>query len=121
MMRKIWTVVLGLLTTMLIFSMALGQERTSEGKTEWDDGIIKFKSQDGKFQTRFDVRMSGKFWIVSDESQMIYRWSKKNDVNEQYSLPINKADGVAYNAINGRLYAVSDSEARMYVFSINGG
>ena len=56
-MKKIGMVLLGLLTTMLVFSMVLAQENTSEGKTEWDDGIINFKSQDGKFQTRFDVRM----------------------------------------------------------------
>lgn len=61
----------------------------------------------------------GEFWIVSDQSQMVYRWSRKNGVSERYSLPINKAEGVAYNVTNGRLYVVSDSEAKLYVFSLS--
>lgn len=49
------------------------QYDTSSGKTEWENGIIKFKSEDGKFQTRFDVRMfiqGGKFLFDDPENVM---------------------------------------------------
>lgn len=38
----------------ITFSAA--QENVSAGHTEWDNGIIKFKSDDGQFKLRFDVR-----------------------------------------------------------------
>ena len=47
----------GLVFLLLLAVAAFAQTNVSDGKTEWDDGILHFKSDDGKFQTRFDVRM----------------------------------------------------------------
>ncbi len=60
-----------LIILMVTLGCLFAQKNTSSGNTEWDDGIIKFKSEDGKFQTRFDVRMfiqGGKF---SDDSENV--------------------------------------------------
>ncbi len=50
-----WVSILLILFT-LVFS-AMAQEQKSKGSTEWDNGIIKFKSDDGQFGLRFDVRI----------------------------------------------------------------
>ncbi len=42
---------------LLLGTMIYPQENSSPGGTEWDEGIIKFRSEDGKFSTRFDVRI----------------------------------------------------------------
>ncbi|MCA9732273.1 MAG: hypothetical protein H6696_19755 [Deferribacteres bacterium] len=40
-----------------ISGSAFAQQNVSAGHTEWDDGIMMFKSDDGNFKTRFDTRM----------------------------------------------------------------
>ncbi len=48
------------LTFLMLFILvvsAMAQDQKSKGGTEWDNGIIKFKSDDGQFMTRFDVRL----------------------------------------------------------------
>ncbi len=48
------------LTLLVLFALvisAMAQDQKSKGGTEWDNGIIKFKSDDGQFMTRFDVRL----------------------------------------------------------------
>jgi len=42
---------------LILGTMIYPQESNSPGRTEWDEGIIKFKSEDGQFQTRFDIRL----------------------------------------------------------------
>ncbi|OQX89028.1 hypothetical protein B6D60_00290 [candidate division KSB1 bacterium 4484_87] len=60
----------------------------------------------------------GRFWVVSDESQLLFLWDKKNGVIEQYSLPFKKAEGIAVDFDNDLFYIVSDSEQKLYVFKI---
>ncbi len=50
-----WLLTLTFLLSLVISASA--QDQISKGDTEWDNGIIKFKSADGQFMTRFDVRM----------------------------------------------------------------
>lgn len=50
----------GLLMLMFVTLFAIpvmAENSMSKGDVEWDDGIIKFKSEDGNFTTRFDVRL----------------------------------------------------------------
>ncbi|OQY29557.1 MAG: hypothetical protein B6244_03365 [Candidatus Cloacimonetes bacterium 4572_55] len=57
------------------------------------------------------------FWIVSDESQTICLWSPKNGLlSELIPLSFRKAEGVAYDPINDKIYIVSDSEEKLYVY-----
>jgi len=42
---------------LVLTTLVFGETNVSEGKTEWEDGVLFFKSDDGNFQTRFDIRM----------------------------------------------------------------
>jgi len=59
---------------------------------------------------------SASFWIVSDQSHRLYRWTKAGGVAQQYDLPFPKPEGVAFDPATNRVYIVSDSEKRMYVY-----
>jgi len=58
------------------------------------------------------------FWIVSDESEMLYLWDLTNGVREQYPLGFSKAEGIVYIADTNSFYIVSDSEEKLYKFHI---
>jgi uncharacterized protein YjiK len=59
---------------------------------------------------------SASFWIVSDQSHRLYRWTKAGGVAKEYDLPFPKPEGVAFDPATNRVYIVSDSEKRMYVY-----
>ena len=69
-----------------------------------------------------------KFWIVSDKGQrlFLYDWNADRvlqSVALAYSQngkqrEIEKAEGVTLDPSTGRLYVVSDAEARLYVFEV---
>ena len=48
-----------LIFILLLFGLQAlwAQDQASEGETEWDDGILHLKSNNGKFETHFDIRM----------------------------------------------------------------
>lgn len=56
-MRLIKVLSTGLLLLLLIVSGGISQETEAKGSTDWENGIIHFRSADGQFMTRFDVRM----------------------------------------------------------------
>ena len=56
-MQQSKKMVLSILMLIFFVISAYAQKQTSQGHTEWDNGIIKFKSDDGQFMTRFDVRL----------------------------------------------------------------
>jgi uncharacterized protein YjiK len=60
------------------------------------------------------------FWIVSDQSQELYLWSLRAGVVKEYHLPFPKAEGVAVDDAAKRIYIVSDSESRLYVYRLEG-
>ena len=59
----------------------------------------------------------GRFWVVSDESRRIYLWDSQKGVQKQFDLSIPKAEGIARDFSRNRLYVVSDSEAKLYIFA----
>lgn len=61
---------------------------------------------------------SGRFWVVSDQSRMLFLWSPDTGVISAYPLPFDKAEGVAVDASTGQIYIVSESESRLYVYSV---
>lgn len=63
-------------------------------------------------------RKKGCFWIVSDKSQGLYLWSRRAGVVRRYALPYAKAEGVAVDDAAGRVYIVSDSENKLYVYRL---
>ncbi len=54
------------------------------------------------------------FWIVSDESQMVIKISRTGALLGQWSTPVNQGEGIAF--IGSRMYIVSDTDAKLYVF-----
>lgn len=60
----------------------------------------------------------GRFWVLSDQSRMLYRWSPDGGVTGAYPLPFDKAEGVAVDLAAGLVYIVSESEDRLYVYAI---
>ncbi|MEM7223443.1 MAG: SdiA-regulated domain-containing protein [Pseudomonadota bacterium] len=68
------------------------------------------------------------YWIVSDKARRLYLYDPALDrVRDSAALAykkggkrktIEKAEGVAYDPATGRLYVVSDEEARLYVFEV---
>lgn len=61
---------------------------------------------------------NGTLWIVSDESELLIRWSPEDQTFEKYVLPIKKAEGIAINHQNGQIYIVSDGEQKLYHLEI---
>jgi uncharacterized protein YjiK len=68
------------------------------------------------------------FWIVSDKARrlFLYDWNQ-NEVTQSAALgyskdgkykEIKKAEGIAVDPDNNRLYMVSDKDSRLYVFDI---
>jgi uncharacterized protein YjiK len=57
-------------------------------------------------------------WIVSDESQLIIKWSPCKGTTEKYSIPITKAEGIAINHQDGQIFIVSDAEQKLFEFRI---
>ena len=73
---------------------------------------------------------SDRLWITSDKGQCLfhYDWStdqvlQRLDLNlesNQKPARIRKSEGVAFDPVKRRLYVVSDRDARLYVFQVNG-
>ncbi len=61
-------------------------------------------------------KISNSFWIVSDESQSINNVAKTGKLNKSYKIPVTKAEGI--EIYNNKLYVVSDSESKLYVFKL---
>lgn len=57
---------------------------------------------------------SNSFWVVSDESQFLMNISLKGKLLLKYKIPVVKAEGVT--VLNKRIYVVSDTENKLYVF-----
>ena len=58
------------------------------------------------------------FWIVSDQSQLLFLWDLEQGMITSYDLPFEKAEGVAYDPHLNRIYVVSDKTAKLYVYDL---
>lgn len=54
------------------------------------------------------------FWIISDESRKVLKLTENFDLIAEYSVNVAKGEGITI--VGDRIYIVSDSEAKMYVF-----
>jgi uncharacterized protein YjiK len=54
------------------------------------------------------------FWIVSDESQSVIKISRAGALLGQWNTPVTQGEGIAF--IGNRMYIVSDTDAKLYVF-----
>lgn len=58
------------------------------------------------------------FLIVSDESEQVHRTTVSGVSLASWSLPVEKAEGIAFDRARGRIYVVSDSQNRFYEFQV---
>lgn len=58
-------------------------------------------------------------WIISDESSSVTKCDLTGKVMETYHLSINQAEGIVVDSKNHKLYAVSDSAEKLYIFELN--
>ncbi len=60
----------------------------------------------------------GNLWIVSDESQMLFRCDYNARVLEKFELNFSKAEGIAVDYENNVVYVVSDKLSKLFVYKI---
>jgi uncharacterized protein YjiK len=63
--------------------------------------------------------LSGRFWILSDQDEMLFLWDESEGVLEKYSINIKKAEGLAIDFQIRIIYVVSDSEEMLYLFKMD--
>lgn len=68
----------------------------------------------------FCAGQRGVFWIVSDQSEMLYRWDRNSGALKRYELPFSSAEGIAIDAATERIYIVSDRASKLFVFVLPG-
>ncbi|MBN1251571.1 MAG: SdiA-regulated domain-containing protein [Bacteroidales bacterium] len=57
-----------------------------------------------------------KLWILSDESSKLTLCSLEGKAEKTYNIGINKAEGIVVDSKNNKVYIVSDSNEKLYVF-----
>lgn len=57
------------------------------------------------------------YWVISDESQALYKVSTKGKELQKFSLDIKKPEGIALDE-NRRLYIVSDLTSELFVYQL---
>lgn len=53
-------------------------------------------------------------WIVSDESQKILQLTYNTNLINEWKIPVQQAEGITI--VNDKVYIVSDSERKLYIF-----
>ena len=62
---------------------------------------------------------AGKFlWILSDESQMIFKTDLLGKPFDEFKIKISQPEGITLNKIRTRLYIVSDNTNSLYVYRL---
>lgn len=55
------------------------------------------------------------FWIISDESMKIMKFSRSWEILNQWLITFDKGEGITF--ANNKMYIVRDSDAKMYVYN----
>ncbi|MFA6980747.1 MAG: SdiA-regulated domain-containing protein [Ignavibacteriaceae bacterium] len=58
------------------------------------------------------------FFILSDESSALYKWTKETGVIQKFSLPKTKFEGVAVNAAADKFFLVNDETNELSIYSL---
>lgn len=64
------------------------------------------------YDSKLDV-----YWVLSDESQALFKVSNKGKELQKFPLSIKKPEGIALD-INRRLYIVSDLKSELFVYQL---
>jgi len=57
-------------------------------------------------------------WILSDESQRIYKTDLSGNPIEEFKIKISQPEGITINKMRTKLYIVSDKTENLYVFDL---
>jgi uncharacterized protein YjiK len=57
-------------------------------------------------------------WILSDESQSIYKTDLSGNPIEEFKIKITQPEGITINKTRTKLYIVSDKTENLYVFDL---
>ena len=57
-------------------------------------------------------------WILSDESQSIYKTDLSGNLIEKFKIKITQPEGITFNKTRTKLYIVSDKTENLYVFDL---
>ncbi len=55
------------------------------------------------------------WWVISDEARRLLKYSRQGQLLGVWATPLEQGEGVAF--IGNKLYLVSDSDAKFYVFA----
>lgn len=61
---------------------------------------------------------AGQLLVVSDESAKVCRTTLAGVLLDEWAIPVEKAEGVAFDRVHGLIYVVSDSQNRLYEFRV---
>lgn len=82
-----------------------------------------------KIKERFEITFAKDFsdmvfsnnnnlYILSDQSEILYKWSRENGVIQRFELPMEKFEGIAVNAEENRFFIVNDNTDELWIFSL---
>jgi uncharacterized protein YjiK len=54
------------------------------------------------------------FWVTSDEARKVLKLSSEFNLISEWTISVNQAEGITI--LRDKIYIVSDSESKMYVF-----
>ena len=58
-------------------------------------------------------------WILSDESQRIYKTDLSGNPIEEIKIKVTQPEGITFNKARTKMYIVSDKTENLYVFNLN--
>lgn len=58
------------------------------------------------------------FFILSDESSAMYKWTAENGVIQKFVLPLHKFEGVAVNSAANKFFLVNDETKELWIYSL---
>ena len=61
-------------------------------------------------------QLTDTFWILSDETNAFFSWSKQQGVIIKYLLPNVKNEGIAFDRTRNLFYVVNDATAKLYFY-----
>jgi uncharacterized protein YjiK len=61
-------------------------------------------------------KLEQRIWIVSDESKLVLQYDANTDIVKQYTLPYDKAEGIAVDTQNNLIYIVRESTSQLFIY-----
>ena len=80
-----------------------------------DQTLLNFA---GDYSGIFFDQTDSSLWIISDQSQKLFHCDTDGVVIQSFELGFKKAEGIVVDRENERIYAVSDTKHRLYVYSL---